>query len=121
MIKIEQGDSWPFVLVEPELHKLEIKGNSFVSNPKQFFERVISWGEDLRIAQGKTFQIRITMGYFSTSNIQLFNALFKKMNNNNPGKIEIVFALDKEEEEDMEETILSIVFNSNIPYKTEYI
>ena len=121
MIKFEQGESSPYIFIRPVENLMEIKGNAFVSNPKAFYEPIINWAKDFSLKSDTKFVIKITLGYYSTSNIQIFNMMFKKLNNNNIGKIEIIFLLEKEEEEDLDETMLSLIFNSNIPTKVEYI
>ncbi len=121
MITINQGESSSYVLINSVEHKMLLKGNSFVSNPNVFYKAITEWGERFKVEAGRKFEIEITMGYFSTSNIQFFNALFKTLNKNNKDKIHITFLLDKDEEEDLEETIYSLVFNTGIPEKIQYL
>lgn len=121
MITIEQGESSPYVLVDKKQHKMILIGNSFVSNPNVFYEEIVSFVETYKISGKTHFNIEITLGYFSTSNIQFFNLLFKKLNANNNSKIELYFLVDKDEEEDLEETMLSIVFNTGVMHHIKYL
>lgn len=121
MISIEQGESSPYIRVDTANLKMTIKGNSFVSNPHQLYNEVINWGKNYKVPVGLTFTIEITMGYYSTSNIQLLNLFFKNLNLNNPGQIDISFLILEDEEEDLEETILSLVFNTGIEAKKTYL
>lgn len=121
MISIEQGESSPYIRVDTVNLKMTIRGNSFVSNPLQLYHEVLDWGREFKVPAGKVFVIEITMGYYSTSNIQLLNLFFKNLNLNNPGQIELSFLILEDEEEDLEETILSLVFNTGIEGKKTYL
>jgi hypothetical protein len=65
--------------------------------------------------------IDVTLGYYSTSNIQFFNLIFKTLNQNNPGKISLTFHVAAEDEEDMEETMFSLLFNTGMPLKKSHL
>lgn len=121
MITIEQGESSPYVLVDKKQNKMILKGNSFVSNPIVFYQEILLFGKTYKIPESKTFTIEITIGYCSTSNIQFFNLFFKTFNADNASKIEVDFLVDKEEEEDLEETMLSMVFNTGVKYLVKYL
>lgn len=121
MITLNQGESSPYLSINSKEHKMVLKGNSFVSNPSIFFKEIMEWETAFKVAEGKKFEIEINMGYFSTSNIQFFNGFFKKFHNSNNGKIQITFFLDKEEEEDLEETMFSLLYNTGISERIEYI
>lgn len=121
MIKIEQGESSPFVEVNEANNSLTISGNSFVSDPHKFYSRLIEWSNTFYTKENGTFQIKITLGYYSTSNIQSLNLVLKNLDKNNPQRVEVTFYLTEEEEEDLEETILSLVFNTKLKYSKEYL
>ena len=121
MIVIEQGESTPYIKIDPENYSFIIKGNSFVTNPHQFYSAVNEWGKSLNIEDARTLNIEITMGYYSTSNIQFLNLFFKTLINNNKDKVELSFFLEEEEEEDLEETMLSLIFNTGIPLNKHYL
>jgi hypothetical protein len=121
MITIEQGESSPYVFVDTLENKMILNGNSFVSNPNVFYEELINWGKTVKAQEGKSILVEIKIGYYSTSNIQLFNLFFKTLHANNPDRVEVVFFLEKEEEEDLDETILSLVFNTGITHKIKHL
>jgi hypothetical protein len=121
MISIEQGESSPLVNIDTEKNLMVLKGNSFTSNPVQFYNSVINWGKTYIVQGNAVFRIEITMGYYSTSNIQLLNLFFKSLHSNNKGKVELTFFLNTEEEEDLDETILSLTFNTGLQSKRVYL
>jgi len=121
MIRIEQKESSPLVEVDPENATVLIKGDSFVSNPHQVYAPLVNWGNSFVVAAHQTLKIDVMLGYYSTSNIQLLNVFFRTLNRNNPGKINLTYHLNEEEEEDLEETILSLMFNTGIECKRVYI
>jgi len=121
MIVIEQGESTPYVKVDPENYSFILKGNSFITNPHQFYAPVNDWGKTYIVKDGHILHVEITMGYYSTSNIQYLNLFFKTLINNNKGKIEVTFYLDEEEEEDLEETMLSLIFNTGLSLNKKYL
>lgn len=121
MIKIEQGESSPYIEVDSDKGHLIIRGDSFVSNPQQLYAAVVHWGNNYLVPEGSTLNVEITIGYYSTSNIQLLNILFKSLNRNNPDKVSLTFYLNSEEEEDLEETMVSLVYNTSLKYKRIYL
>jgi preprotein translocase subunit SecA len=121
MIVINQGESSPYVLIDEANTKLVIKGNSFVSNPVNFYQKVIEWGNSYQLDESVVFTIEIIMGYYSTSNIQVFNVFFRKLKGSGSGKIKFTFFLEEEEEEDLEETMLSLVHNTGIVHEIKYL
>lgn len=121
MINLEQGESSPYLLIDPINLKMILKGNSFVSNPHQLYSEMVNWAKDFKAPPEKYFYIEITTGYYSTSNIQLFNLFLKTLNLNNPGQIDLKFFIIEDEEEDLEETILSLVFNTGIEAKKTFL
>lgn len=121
MIKIEQGESSPFVEVNEANNSLTIRGNSFVSAPHKFYGRLIEWSNAFYTKENVTFQIKITLGYYSTSNIQSLNLVLKNLDKSNPQRVEVIFYLTEEEEEDLEETIHSLVFNTKLKFNKEYL
>ena len=120
MIRIDQKESSPLVEVNPEACSVYIKGDSFVSNPHLVYAPLVNWGNSFIVPEGKVLKIDIVLGYYSTSNIQLLNVLFKTINRNNPGKLNLTFYLNEEEEEDLEETILSLMFNTGVEFRSAY-
>lgn len=122
MITIEQGDSSPYVKLNPDNYSLVIRGNSFVSNPGQFYKEVMDWGKSLHLPAGAQLKVEISMGYYSTSNIQLLNLLFKTIiSNNHKNAVDVLFFVSREDEEDLEETMLSLIFNTGIELKKQLV
>lgn len=120
MIIIEQGDSSPYVKIDENENTMLLRGNSFSANPKQLFAEVLDWGRDFKVADDNIFKIEVTVGYYSTSHIQLLNLFLKTLNANNPGKIEVTFIVDQEDEEDLDEVMLSLTFNTGITHLVRY-
>lgn len=120
MIIIEQGDSSPYVKIDEIENLMLLRGNSFSANPKQLFAEVLEWGREYKVPGGQRFKIEITVGYYSTSHIQLLNLFLKTLNSNNPGLIDVVFIVDQEDEEDLDEVMLSLTFNTGITHKVSY-
>lgn len=111
---MQQSDSNSFIEISNNGESFVIKGNSFTPDPRVFYSNVLSWARDFKLPAGKQMKIDATPGYYSTSNIQVFNLIFKTLAGNNPGTIDITFHVDEEEEEDMEETIYSLTFNTGL-------
>jgi hypothetical protein len=112
-IVIQQTQSNALVEVDPGKQSVVIKGNSFIADPRSFYATCVDWARDYKVDKA-TLKIEITPGYYSTSNLQIFNAFLKTLGANNPGKIDLVFCVEAGEEEDMEETIYSLTFNTGI-------
>ncbi len=107
MIIIEQGDSSPYVKIDENENTMLLRGNSFSANPKQLFAEVLDWGRDFKVTDDNIF-------------IQLLNLFLKTLNANNPGKIEVTFIVDQEDEEDLDEVMLSLTFNTGITHLVRY-
>lgn len=113
MILIEARENSPYILLDPTKHFIIMKGNSFMANPSQFYYSLNTWMNNYTVPNGETFHIEVTMGYYNTSSIQIMNLFLKTLNANNKGKIKLKFYIDKEEEE-LQETANSLVFNTGI-------
>lgn len=113
MILIEAKENSPYILLDPSRHFMIIKGNSFMANPSQFYSAINTWMSSYRVPDGEVFNIDVTMGYYNTSSIQIMNLFLKSINNNNKEKIKLKFFIDKEEE-DLQESANSLVFNTGI-------
>lgn len=113
MILIEAKESSPYIEVNNNGTALTIKGNSFMPNPSQFYHILNTWVATYKTPEGKDLKIEVTMGYYNTSSIQIMNLLLKTLNTNSKGKIKLTFLIDKEED-DLEDTALSLAFNTGI-------
>lgn len=113
MILIESKENSPYILLDPSKHFMIIKGNSFMANPSQFYNSINTWMSTYKMPDTESFNIDITMGYYNTSSIQIINLFLKTLNANNPGKIQLKFYIDREEE-DLQESANSLVFNTGI-------
>ncbi len=118
-IVFKQTESSPFIELNHEKNSLVIKGNSFVTDPKIYYKNLINWAENLSTSQ--TIIVQITPGYYSTSNIQIFNLLFRTLASKGIENVKIIFHIEKDEEEDMEETIYSLTFNTLLKPQRNYI
>ena len=112
-IEIASGENSPYILMDSEKSSLTINGNSYMSGPSQFYHRLSSWAQNIKIKAGHQFQINITMGYYNTTSIQIINIVLKTICLNNPGKVTIKFMIDKEEDE-LTETALALVQNTKV-------
>jgi hypothetical protein len=121
MITLEQGESSPYLLIDTTNLKMILKGNSFVSNPQQLYHDMVSWVKSFKVPATQLFSVEITMGYYSTSNIQLLNLFLKTLHLNNPGQVDLKFFILEDEEEDLEETVLSLIFNTGIEAKRLFL
>ena len=112
-IEIAAGENSPLILMDSQKRILTINGNSYMSGPSQFYHRLSSWAQNLKIPMSKCFEINITMGYYNTTSIQIINIMLKTICLNNPGKVNINFMIDKEEDE-LTETALALVQNTKV-------
>ena len=110
-IEIAAGENSPYILMDSENYTLTIKGNSYMSGPSQYYHRLSSWIQNVKIPKGKTFNINITMGYYNTTSIQIINIVLKTICSNNSGRVIINFMIDKEEDE-LTETALALAQNT---------
>lgn len=118
MILIEAKENSPYILLDPAKNFMIMKGNSFMANPSQFYNSINTWMQSYRVSEREVFQIEITMGYYNTSSIQIMNLFLKTLNSLNPGKIKLKFYIDREEEE-LQESANSLVFNTGITPQSE--
>lgn len=117
---LKQTESNLFIDISPTQNKAVIKGNSFVPDPKAFYAEFMSWAKTFRPSSDGSFVIEITPGYYSTSNIQVINLFLRTLEANCNHKLEVLFNIEKEDEEDMEETIYTLMFNTGIIAKRNY-
>lgn len=113
MILIEAKENSPYILLDPSKHFMIVKGNSFMANPSQFYSSINAWMSGYHVPDGEDFHIDITMGYYNTSSIQIFNLFLKTLHANNKEKIKLKFYIDQEEE-DLQESANSLTFNTGI-------
>jgi hypothetical protein len=113
MILIEAKENSPYILLEPSEHYMIVKGNSFMTNPSQFYSAINNWISTYTVPTGEQFRIELTMGYYNTTSIQIINLLFKTLHKNNPHKIKLKIFIDKEEE-DLIECAGSLTFNTGL-------
>jgi hypothetical protein len=118
MINIPETQNSPEVILDPEKNFLSIAGNSYLVDPARFYKLLFGWGENFKCPDGKTFNIKVKLGYYSTSSIQMLNYFFKTLSNRNPGKINIRFLVDKEDE-DLLETSKALVYNTGLKPEIE--
>lgn len=105
-----------YVLINEQQNKMILKGNSYILNPLTFYKDIINWGKTFKVKNG-IFMIELTLAYCSTASIQMLNTLFKTLFTNNPEKIEIIFFMDEEYKEELEEMMFSITHNTGITPK----
>lgn len=118
MILIEAKENSPYILLDPAKHFMIMKGNSFMANPSQFYSSLNTWMNSYKVPENEEFRIEITMGYYNTSSIQIMNLFLKTLYSNNKGKIKLKFYIDREEEE-LQESANSLVFNTGISPESE--
>lgn len=119
MIEILEGEKSPYILLKTEDNKLVIKGNSFMANPPAFYEKLLEWGRTFKVADGKIFNIEITIGFYNTSTLKIMNMLLKTLSSSNPDKIDITLFVE-DEDEDQINTATTITFNIGIEPKIVY-
>jgi hypothetical protein len=119
MIEIQAGEKSPYILVNPEEKKLIIKGNSFMANPPTFFEKILEWGQQFKVASGSVLNIEITVGFYNTSTLKIINMLLKTLISNNSDKISLTLMVE-EDDEDQINTASTITFNVGMEPKIVY-
>jgi hypothetical protein len=117
MIEIAEGEKSPYILVKPEENKVVIKGNSFMSNPPSFFEKVLEWSQSYKTSA--TLNVEITVGFYNTSTLKIMNMMLKSICTNNEGKVNITLFVE-EEDEDQINTASTITFNVGVEPKIVY-
>ncbi len=118
-IIIDAKENSPYMMVDAENYNLTIKGNSYMTNPSQFYHFLSGVMNNIKVPESKMFEINITMGYYNTSSIQIINIILKTLCTANEGKVKISFFIDKEEDE-LLETAMSLAFNTNVKPIIEY-
>lgn len=114
MIKIEATHNSPEIIFDKECDLLTISGNSYSNNPNNLFEFLIEWAKKPELEAGKKFKVEIKIDYCSSSSLQVLNHLVCLLNKNLNGRIDFFFVVDSENDEDGQQTIDEICYNSNI-------
>ncbi|MFO8063845.1 MAG: SiaC family regulatory phosphoprotein [Spirochaetota bacterium] len=66
-LEIEAGNSSPSVRFDPESGLLEIGGESYPENSKEFYRPLIGWIEEFLEASSQPVTLRLTVTYMNTS------------------------------------------------------
>lgn len=118
MINIPETQNSPEIVLDTDKLMLSISGNSYLVDPGRFYKLLFSWGENFKCPQSASLHVKVRLGYYSTSSIQMLNYFFRTLNKNNPGRIVLKFLLDKEEE-DLVETANALVYNTGLKPELE--
>ena len=114
MKKIESTPNSPEIVLDEENNLLEIKGNSYLSNPVKLYQFLFDWVSAPIGNPNLTFKIIINIGYCSSSSTQILNNLLKLIGQNLKYKIELVFFIDEEDKEDNLQKVKEICFNTSL-------
>ncbi|MCF7927451.1 MAG: DUF1987 domain-containing protein [Spirochaetales bacterium] len=66
-LEIDQTKSTPFVNLNPDTGLLEIGGESYPENSKEFFDPVLEWIEQFLSSEDTEVTLRVTLSYMNTS------------------------------------------------------
>ncbi len=93
--------STPEITLDPDLHQLEIKGESYPENTAEFYRPIFEWLDRYteRI-QGKEVVVSINLGYFNSSTSKVLMDFFDKLDSVTKKNDIVVNWIYNEEDED---------------------
>ncbi len=79
-LRIEKTLNTPFVHLDPDTGKLEIKGRSVPENPLEFYTPINEWLERFKAqAAERILSLDVELEYFNTSSSKCLLDVFKKV------------------------------------------
>lgn len=95
-----------------------IVGNSFMENPREFYQPVIKWIEENNSNFHRDLIWHIRLDYYNSASKKMFSKILKNLNNNqhNQGRVTINWYY-KKGDDDMIEDVKDLMEVSNIPIR----
>ena len=122
----EQTSKTPFIELNPQNGKFEMKGKSIPENTKGFYNPLFLWIEEYSQNPAATTTFDIQLDYFNTSSAKVIVDFFKKLETiekSGKGKVIINWHYDEDDGDMMEagqdyQSIIKVPFNL-ISFKQE--
>jgi len=117
-MNIEGTPKTPTITLNPESGIIEIKGRSIPENSIEFYKPIVDWLEDYAKKPNEKTVVNIQLEYFNTSSSKCILDVFKKLENLEKDKNDVVVNwYYEEDDEDMLEAGEDYESIIKVPFK----